>query len=60
MLPASIDPLQRWRDDGVDLVDEDDQAVGVVADLVDHALEALLELAAVLRPGDHAGHVERH
>ena len=47
-------------DDGVDLVDEDDQAVGVVADLVDHALEALLELAAVLRPGDHAGHVERH
>ena len=29
------------------------------ADLVHHALEALLELAAVLGPGDHAAEVER-
>jgi len=61
MLPASIEPSAAPAPTTVlDLVDEDDQAVGVVADLVDYALEALLELAAVLRAGDHAGHVERH
>ena len=40
-------------DDGVQLVDEgDDLAVGV-GDLLEHRLEALLELAAVLGAGDH-------
>ncbi len=32
--------------------------VGVL-DLLEHSLEALLELAAELRPGKHAGEVER-
>ena len=45
-------------DDGVQLVDEgDDLAVGV-GDLREHGLEAVLELAAVLGAGDHAGQVE--
>ena len=45
-------------DDGVDLVDErDDLAVGVL-DLLEDGLEALLELAAVLRTGDHCAEVE--
>ena len=40
-------------DDGVHLVDEgDDLALGV-GDLLEHGLEPLLELAAVLGPGDH-------
>ena len=46
-------------DDRVHLVDEQDQLVGGAADLVDHRLQALLELAAVLRPGDHPGEIER-
>ena len=45
---------------GVDLVDEDDQAVRVLGDLVDHALQPLLELAPVLRASDHPRHVQRH
>ena len=46
-------------DDGVQLVDErDDLALGV-GDLLEHGLEPLLELAAVLRPGDHRAEVER-
>ena len=46
-------------DDGVQLVDErDDLAVGVL-DLLEDGLEPLLELAAVLRAGDHRGEVER-
>ena len=54
-------PFGRARpDDGVDLVDEDDQAVRVLGDLVDHALQAFLELAPVLRASDHPRHVERH
>ncbi len=44
--------------DRVDLVDEgDDLAVGL-ADLVEDGLEPLLELAAVLGPGDHRTEVE--
>ncbi len=44
----------------VQLVDErDDLAVGVV-DLLEHGLQALLELAAVLGAGDQSGEVERH
>ena len=46
-------------DDRVQLVDErDDLAVGV-GDLLEHRLEALLELAAVLRARDHRADVER-
>ena len=46
-------------DDRVHLVDEEDQLVGGTADLVDHGLQPFLELAAVLRAGDHPGEVER-
>ena len=46
--------------EGVQLVDEgDDLPVGVV-DLLEHGLESLLELAAVLRAGHECGKVERH
>ena len=45
-------------DDGVELVDEgDDLAVGLL-DLVEHRLEALLELAAELGAGDHGREIE--
>ena len=61
MLPASIadSPVGAGADDGVQLVDErDDLAVGAL-DLLEHGLEPLLELAAVLRAGDHRAEVER-
>ena len=46
-------------DDRVELVDEqDDPALGVL-DLLEHGLEALLELAAELRAGDERAEVER-
>ena len=46
--------------DRVQLVDEqDDLALGVL-DLLEHRLEALLELAAVLGAGDQRAQVERH
>ena len=46
-------------DDRVQLVDErDDLAVGAALDLLQDGLEPLLELAAVLRAGDHRGQVE--
>ena len=53
-------PLGRaGADDRVQLVDEgDDLALGV-GDLLEHGLEALLELAAVLGPGDHGAQVQR-
>ena len=57
MLPASIARVAAGAraDDGVQLVDEgDDLAVGVL-DLLEHGLEPLLELAAVLRAGHHRG-----
>ena len=44
-------------DQRVHLVDEEDD-VAALDDLVDDALEALLEFAAELRPGDEAGEVE--
>ena len=45
-------------DEGVQLVDEeDDLAVGVF-DLLEQGLEAIFELAAILGSGDHAGEVE--
>ena len=46
-------------DDGVQLVDEGDDLTLGVLDLLEHGLEPLLELAAVLRAGDHRGEVER-
>ena len=46
-------------DDRVQLVDEqDDLALGVL-DLLEHGLQALLELAAVLGAGDERAQVER-
>ena len=46
-------------DDRVELVDEhDDLALGV-GDLLEHGLEPVLELAAVLGAGDHRAQVER-
>ena len=46
-------------DDRVELVDEhDDLALGV-GDLLEHGLEPILELAAVLGAGDHRAEVER-
>ncbi len=46
-------------DQGVHLVDEqDDRALGG-RDLAEHGLQALLELAAIFRAGDQAAHVER-
>ena len=51
-------PGRPGPDDGVQLVDErDDLAVGRL-DLLEHRLEPLLELAAVLGPGDHRAEVE--
>src|SRR5690606_12158944 len=46
-------------DDGVELVDESDDLPGRFLDLVEHGLEAFLELAAVLRARDHRAEVER-
>ena len=44
-------PLGRaGADDGVQLVDEGDDFAVAVGDLLEHGLEPLLELAAVLRP----------
>ena len=60
MLPASIAPSAAPApDDRVQLVDEgDDLALGV-GDLLEHGLEPLLELAAVLGAGHHRAEVER-
>ncbi len=46
-------------DQGVHLVDEEDDRAFGGGDLVQHAFEPLLELAAVFRPGDQRAHVER-
>ena len=46
-------------DDRVQLVDERDDLAGGVGDLLEHGLQPLLELAAVLRPGEHRADVER-
>jgi hypothetical protein len=45
-------------DERVQFVDEEDDVAFVFDDLVDHFLEPLFELAAILRAGDHAGEVE--
>ena len=46
-------------DDGMQLVDEEDDAPALGLDLGEHGLEPLLELAAVLGAGDQGAHVER-
>jgi hypothetical protein len=45
-------------DDRVQLVDEDDQLALGRLDLLEHGLQALLELATVLRAGEHGADVE--
>ena len=45
-------------DQRVNLVDEQD-GVGIAADLLEHALQALLEIAAVLGAGQQRAHVQR-
>ena len=45
---------------GVELVDEEDHLAVGVHDLLDHRLEPVLELAAILGAGDQGAHVERH
>ena len=59
-LDASIVPPRRraGADDGVDLVDEQDRA-GLLLQLRDHGLQALLEVAAVLGAGDQRAEVQR-
>ena len=46
-------------DHGVQLVDEEDDLALGVRDLLEHRLQPLLELAAVLRARDERAHVER-
>ena len=46
-------------DHGVQLVDEQDDVAFLLREVVEHRLEALLELAAELRAGDQRAHVER-
>ena len=46
--------------DGVQLVDEEDDAALGLLDFAQHSLEAVLELAAVLGSGDHGAQVECH
>ena len=46
-------------DDRVQLVDEEDDLALALGDLLEHGLEPVLELAAVLRAGDQRADVER-
>ncbi len=46
-------------DDGVQLVDEQDDLAFRSRDVFEHRLEPLFELAAILRAGDQRAHVER-
>ena len=57
---AGVDgPLGLARaDDGVEFVDEEDDAALGLLDLLEDGLQAFLELAAVLRPGHQRAHVE--
>ena len=47
-------------DQGVQLVDEQDDVAGGGRDLLQHGLQALLELAAILGAGDQRAEIERH
>ena len=44
--------------EGMDLVDEQDDAAFLLGQVGEHALETVLELAAILRAGDHAAEIE--
>jgi hypothetical protein len=55
---SSVPPDPNRPDDGVDLVDEQD-AVRIVLELLEHGFEALLEIAAVFGAGQQCAHVER-
>ena len=46
--------------DGMQLVDEQDDATLALLDLAQHRLQAVFELAAVLRAGHHGAQVQRH
>ena len=60
MFEASIDAFRRaGADDGVELVDEEDDLPCGVGDFLEHGLQPLLELAAILGAGDQRAHVER-
>lgn len=61
MLPASIaeSPPAARAHDGVQFVDERDDLAVALLDLGKDGLQALLELAAVLRARDHRAQVER-
>src|ERR1041384_2276367 len=51
-------PAPASADDRVGLVDEDDDLAVRLLDLAQQPADALLELAAVLRPGDQAAEVD--
>ena len=46
-------------DQRVHFVDEQDDLAGGLTDLIEHALQPLFEVAAILRAGDDRAHVER-
>ncbi len=46
-------------DDGVQFVDEEDDLPVAAGDFLDDGLEAVLEFAAIFRPGDQRAHVQR-
>src|SRR5919199_639715 len=56
MLAVLVDG--RGADDGVNLVDEDDHLALRSPDLVHNRLQALFELTAELRPGDHPSQIQ--
>jgi hypothetical protein len=47
-------------DDGVQLVDEQNDLAFAGGDLLEERLEPVLELAAILRAGDHRAQIHRH
>ena len=59
MFEASIEPSDApGADHGVELVDEEHDLAFGVDDLLEHGLQPILELAAVLRAGNQRAHVE--
>src|SRR5690606_37008136 len=59
---AGIDrAFRRTRaNDGMQLIDEQDDAAIAVGDFLEHRLEAFLKLAAILRACQQAAHIERN
>ena len=58
-MPPS-DPPRPGTDERVQLVQEDDQLIGMSTNLVEHLLDALLEVAAIASPGDESSQIELH